>query len=760
MVKNLDKYISNSTPFAPKISDVFLKTFVVIVAMGSSILFFKSIPSPIIQESSSEFEDTLFLPSQVLHSYDHFLVCLNLFERRMLKKADLQDRYFDLVQKLDSFKSETQRNHLDAIGAQSQINELSEALKKLHPVITQLKAEQKTNFTHIFEILTPLEFTLHAAVNEINRNAIMLRSALLKNQARSHRLLGWTLIAIALCSFLLLRISHGNIKNVALLLETSKSKSKRLKEAINQAQKANRSKSDFLATMSHEIRTPLNAVIGFTSLLLDTKLSYDQKDYIQSIRASSNSLLFLLNDILDVSKIEAGKMVLEFIEFDLSTIYSEVVNIVADNFAQKKLELLSYIDPQIPQTIKGDPGRIKQIILNILNNAVKFTPSGCVTFNATMISMAENKIVIEFKIKDTGIGIDPRHLNRLFTPFSQADSSTTRRYGGTGLGLSICNQLALLMGGEISVSSTPGEGSLFKVRIKLDMTTTTRHENPLPVRFKDKKVLVLAKNSHLQEFLNLQLHDLGLIALIPSPQDLENYTPPNDTIAIILDLNNLPFNPDLHIHFLKKFSRNAEIPVVYLIERTHNLAHLLPTQRINYLKKPILQQNIQKCFLEVLQIVNTQRDELSESPFILTNRYAVNKPRILLVEDNPINQKLALLMLEKINCNVDVAGNGIEALKALQLFTYDLIFMDCQMPEMDGYEATRRIRKMSKPISDIPVVAFTANAFIDDHLKCIEAGMNDFVTKPVEISTLDAKIKLYVKNPSNLPLTMDPSLDL
>ncbi|MBK9322915.1 MAG: response regulator [Bdellovibrionaceae bacterium] len=680
----------------------------------------------------------------------------------MLKKEGLQDRYVDLAQKLDSYRKETQRN-LEGISDQRQmnhINALNKALKELHPVIMQLKPEQQKTFTHVYEILTPLEFTLHAAVNDINRNAFRLRNELLKKQTRAHRLLGWTLLAIALCSLLLLRISHGNIKNVALLLETSKSKSKRLKEAINQAQKANRSKSDFLATMSHEIRTPLNAVIGFTSLLLDTKLSYDQKDYIQSIRASSNSLLFLLNDILDVSKIEAGKMVLEFIEFDLRTIYSEVVNIVADNFAQKKLELLSYIDPQIPQTIKGDPGRIKQIILNLLNNALKFTPSGCVTFNATMISMSENKIVIDFIIKDTGIGIDPRHLNRLFTPFSQADSSTTRRYGGTGLGLSICNQLALLMGGEIGVSSTPGKGSLFKVRIQLDTTTTTRHENPLPKTFKDKKVLVLARNSLLQEFLNLQLQDLGLIALIPSPQDLENYTPPKETIAIILDLNQLPFNPDLEFHFLKKFSRNAEIPIIYLIERTHNIAHLLPTQRINYLKKPILQQNIQKCLLEVLHVVNTLVDEPSESPFTLPNRHTLNKPRILLVEDNPINQKIALLMLEKINCNVDVAANGIEALKALQLFTYDLIFMDCQMPEMDGYEATRRIRKMSKPISDIPVVAFTANAFIEDHLKCIEAGMNDFVTKPVELSTLDAKIKLYVKTASIFPRSTDPSPDL
>jgi signal transduction histidine kinase/CheY-like chemotaxis protein len=618
-----------------------------------------------------------------------------------------------------------------------------------------LKPQDRKSFDLIYESLAPFESSLHDIAVAINENDSRNRAALFEKQVHAHRMLGWTLLAIALCSVLLLMISHGNIKNVALLLETSKHKSKRLKEAINQTQRANRAKSEFLATMSHEIRTPLNAIVGFTSLLLDTKLSYDQKDYIQSIRTSSNTLLSLINDILDVSKIEAGKLVLESIEFDLRLIYIDIVNIVADNVAQKKLELVSFIDPKIPKTLKGDPARLKQIILNLLNNAIKFTPSGSIAVKATLLSLKENHIAVNFEIKDTGIGIEPRLLSRLFSPFTQADSSTTRRYGGTGLGLSICKQLAESMGGDIGVNSTPGKGSTFWFRVEMDVVNTQLLENPLPESLFDKDVLILSKNPILQEYLSLQLQELHLRPYVPNLKDAAPFTATNNTIAIILDQSNLPFKPEEQTKILRTFSRNFEIPIVYLVERSHNLAHLSPIQRINYLKKPVVQQNLQKCLLEVLHVTNVQLDEPTVLPQIELGRFPVNKPRVLLVEDNPINQKIALLMLEKIGCNVDVAANGIEALKALQLFSYDLIFMDCQMPEMDGYEATRRIRKLPQPISDIPIIALTANAFKEDQAKCIEAGMNDFVTKPVESSTLEGKLKRYLK-----PTTPQPTPSL
>jgi len=273
-------------------------------------------------------------------------------------------------------------------------------------------------------------------------------------------------------------------------------------------------------------------------------------------------------------------------------------------------------------------------------------------------------------------------------------------------------------------------------------------ENPLPESFFNKDILILTRNPVLQDYLEMQLKTIQLNPLSPGGgRDVSSVSATTNTIAIILDQGNLPFKPEEQTKVLRHVSRNFEIPIIYLVERTHNLAHLSPIQRINYLKKPVLQQNLYKCLLEVLHITNIRLDEPMKVPTVDSSKYVINKPRVLLVEDNPINQKIALWMLEKIGCNVNVAANGIEALKALQLFSYDLIFMDCQMPEMDGYEATRRIRKLPKPISDIPIVALTANAFKEDQTKCIEAGMNDFVTKPVESSTLESKLKRYLKAP-------------
>jgi len=515
------------------------------------------------------------------------------------------------------------------------------------------------------------------------------------------------------------------------------------------AQEASRAKSAFLATVSHEIRTPLNAIVGFTSLLLDSKLSYDQKDYTQSIRVSSNTLLSLINDILDVSKIEAGKLVLESTEFDLRSIYADVVDIIADTVTQKKLELVSFIDPQIPRSLKGDPARLKQIFLNLLHNAIKFTSAGNISVRGQLSSSRENRMKIRFEIQDTGIGIEPQLLGYLFKPFSQVDSSTTRRYGGTGLGLSICKQLVESMGGEVGVTSVPGQGSTFWFDIELEAMNREPAGDLLPSSLINRSVLIFVKNQALQEFLELQLEELKLKPYFVSSDEME-FARSLDPLVIIFDQINFPFSPELQTQILRDASRNFEIPLIHLVDRSYNLAHLSPVQRINYLKKPVLQQNLQKCILEVLHLVDIQAEEPTPNPQGQILRFGVNKPRVLLVEDNAINQRVALLMLEKIGCNVDVAANGIEALKSLELFSYDLIFMDCQMPEMDGYEATRNIRRMSNPTAEIPIIALTANAFKEDQEKCLEAGMDDFVTKPVESGTLEKKLMQYLWRPKSM----------
>jgi len=749
MFRLFNKSTNLSSPFAPKLSYIFLMAFVVIFAGGSSVLYFKTLPDSRIERSMIDGADPYFVISQNLHNFDRFLIEINLFRRQELSKEDLERRF----KILQSHATKLADNPLlyeelsNIPGALKSLDDLNRTLKEMAGLVHGVRPADKQELNLIYDLLAPYEGRLQEMAETINANEVEARSQLLENQVQSHRLLGWTLLAIAICSVLLLMISHGNIKNVALLLETSKHKSTRLKEAINQTQRANRAKSEFLATMSHEIRTPLNAIVGFTSLLLDTKLSYDQKDYVQSIRASSSTLLSLINDILDVSKIEAGKLVLEAIEFDLRSIFLDIANIVADNVTQKKLELVSFIDSKIPRMVKGDPARLKQIILNLLNNAIKFTPGGSIAVKITLEKIDEKNITLHFEVKDTGIGIEPRLLGRLFTPFTQADSSTTRRYGGSGLGLSICKQLAESMGGEIGVTSTPGKGSCFWFNVEMETVTSEPLENPLPESFFHKEILILTRNTILQEYLELQLRAIQLTPYALNARDMGALSATPGTIAIILDQGNMPFKPEEQTKVLRQISRNFEIPIIYLVERTHNLAHLSPIQRINYLKKPVLQQTLYKSLLEVLHITNTRWDEPLKLPAVESAKITVMKPRVLLVEDNPINQKIALLMLEKIGCNVDVAANGIEALKALQLFTYDLIFMDCQMPEMDGYEATRRIRNLSKPVCDIPIVALTANAFKEDQSKCLEAGMNDFVTKPVESSTLESKLSRYVRAP-------------
>lgn len=744
------KSTSIHTPFAPKLSYIFLMAFVVIFAGGSSVLYFKTLPDSRLERGVIDGLDPYFVASQNLHHFDRFLIGLNLYHREFLDKAEFQERFKVLQTNISQFekKPKLYQELSNIPGAIKNLSNLNATLNEIEPLVLKARPNDPKVIDLIYDALSPFEVRLQEIAASINANEVKARTALFDKQVQSHRMLGWTLLAIAFCSILLLMISHGNIKNVALLLETSKHKSTRLKEAINQTQRANRAKSEFLATMSHEIRTPLNAIVGFTSLLLDTKLSYDQKDYVQSIRSSSSTLLSLINDILDVSKIEAGKMVLEAIEFDLRSIYLDIANIVADNVSQKKLELISFIDPRIPRMIKGDPARLKQIILNLLNNAIKFTPSGTIAIKVALEKMNEKNITLHFEVKDTGIGIEPRLLGRLFNPFTQADSSTTRRYGGSGLGLSICKQLAESMGGEVGVSSTLGKGSTFWFKVEMETVTSQPMENPLPESFFDKDILILTRNPVLQEYLKLQLKEIRLNPCAPNMRDVGSMNVTASTIAIILDQGNLPFKPEEQTKVLRHISKNFEIPIIYLVERSHNLTHLSPIQRINYLKKPVLQQNLYKCLLEVLHITNTRWDEPVKHPTAEGPKFGVIKPRVLLVEDNPINQKIALLMLEKIGCNVDVAANGIEALKALQLFSYDLIFMDCQMPEMDGYEATRRIRNLSKPICDIPIIALTANAFKEDQTKCIESGMNDFVTKPVESSTLESKLSRYLKAPS------------